>query len=141
MPKLSNMVGETGTIEIPVSNDEPLIVSYRRGRQSPRRQIKILTAQREMAQFKEGEAPDPALLLTLVEMLGELLVSWNLTDNEHKPIGTDVEALLDVDLDILTAVMAEIGRQSSADPLSGSGSSNGSSLAESSGSLLTISGS
>lgn len=132
MPSLRNMVGETGVIEIPVSNDEPLVVHYRRGVMTPRRQMKILRTQRELAEAA-GDAPDPAVLLVMVELLSDLIVSWNLTTDAGLPIPTDIESLQDVEMEILTSIMQEIGRQGRPDPLSGGGSNNGSSPMESSG--------
>lgn len=129
MPKLKNMLGETGTIEIPVVDDDPLIVTYRRGVLTPRLQIKMLALQGRV-QGAGGKTPaDPEALNTLLAVFANLIESWNLTDDAGQTIGTDVESLQDVDMGILTMVMQEIGRSISPDPLSESGSSNGSSLA------------
>jgi hypothetical protein len=126
MPKLRNMLGETGTVEIPVPDDDPLIVTYRRGVLTPRLQIKLLTLQGRM-QGAGGKAPaDPEALSTMVEVFANLIESWNLTDDEGQMIPTTAEALQDVDMSILTLVMQEIGRAVGPDPLSESGSSNGS---------------
>jgi hypothetical protein len=120
------MIGETGTIEIPVMNDEPLIVVYKRGKRSPRENVRILTAQRKLNEASADGTPDPEMFSVMVGMLADSVVSWNLTDDDGAPIGTDPESLMDVDLDILTAIAGEIGRQSNIDPLSKSGSNNGS---------------
>lgn len=125
MPRLSNMVGETGFIEIPVSNDEPLIVFYRRGKQTPRVQIKILTAQRELAALQVDGVPHPKVIEMMTEMLADLIVSWNLTDDNGNPVKTDAESLQDVNTDLLTGITTEIGRQAQVDPLNNGGSSNG----------------
>lgn len=126
MPRLSNMVGDTGKVEIPVPGDEPLIVEYRRGVMTPRRQIKMLTMQRQL-QSQDGKIAAGADALNgLCEMMADLVVSWNLTDDDRQPIPITTEAMLDVDLSILTAIVEEIGRGMSPDPLSGNGSSNGS---------------
>lgn len=132
MPSLRNMVGETGVIEIPVSNDEPLVVHYRRGVMTPRRQMKILQTQRGIA-TAAGDTPDPQVLMVMVELLADLIVSWNLTTDAGLPIPTDLDSLQDVEMEILVAIMTEIGRQGRPDPLSGDGSNNGSSPTASSG--------
>jgi hypothetical protein len=126
MPKLGNMLGETGTIEIPVPGDDPLIVTYRRGVLTPRLQKNMVQFQARV-QGGDGKAPaDPAALDFMVDIFARLIASWNLTDDAGQVIGTDAESLSDVDMGILTLVMQEIGRAVSPDPLSGNGSSNGS---------------
>lgn len=126
MPRLRNMLGETGTVEIPVPGDDPLIVTYRRGVLTPRLQIKMLGLQGRMQADGGKAAADPDALSTLVDVFANLIESWNLTDDSGTAIGTDREAIQDVDMSILTLVMQEIGRAVSPDPLSDSGSSNGS---------------
>ena len=54
MPKLRNMLGETGTIEIECPGDEPLVVEYRRGAVTPRLQGKLAEIQREIAAGRRG---------------------------------------------------------------------------------------
>lgn len=132
MPRLPNMVGETGTIEIPVSHDEPLVVTYKRGRRSPREQIDILKQQRELAAMQSDGTPDPRMIELMVEMLSETIVAWNLTDADGGLIPTTPEALLDVPMDVLVSISQEIGRQQQIDPLSSGGSSSGLSVVASS---------
>lgn len=125
MPKLSNMLGETGTIEIPVPHDEPLVVTYRRAAMTPRRQGKMVEAQRllkDPSAMAEGDA-----LLLLCDVYAGLIESWNLTDDAGAPIGTTADALADVDLGVLTLIADAIGKAVTPDPLSNGGSSNGSS--------------
>lgn len=127
MPKLKNMLGETGTVEIPVPDDEPLIVEYRRGAVTPRLQGKLAAAQ-AFVQAQGGDAaPSEEVLSLLCEMYANTIVAWNLTGEDGETIGTDAESLQDVNFGTLNMVMQEIGRQSAPDPLSVGGSSNGSS--------------
>lgn len=130
MPKLRNMLGETGTIEIPVPGDEPLVVVYRRGVMTPRLQIKMLSVQQQLTGGATAAA-NPDALVFMCEMFSSLIESWNLTDDAGEVLGTDADSLADVDLSILTAILQEIGRAMSPDPLSSGGSSNGSSPKES----------
>lgn len=127
MPKLRNMLGETGRIEIECPGDEPLVVEYRRGAVTPRLQGKLSEIQREIAERGEDAIPSADALATLCELYAQTIASWNLTDDDGKPIPTDAEHLMDVDFGTLNLVMQEIGRQVRPDPLSGSGSSSGSS--------------
>lgn len=138
MPKLRNMLGETGTIELPVPGDEPLVVEYRRGAVTPRLQGKLAEIQREIAAHGEDAIPSADALDTLCEMYAQTIVSWNLTGDDDTAIGTDAESLKDVDFGTLNLVMQEIGRQTRPDPLSAGGSSNGSSPVESSAPRLSI---
>jgi hypothetical protein len=127
MPKLSNMLGETGRIEIECPGDEPLVVEYRRGAVTPRLQGKLAEIQREIAASGEDAVPSADALLTLCELYAQTIASWNLTDDDGAQIPTDAEHLMDVDFGTLNLVMQEIGRQVRPDPLSESGSSSGSS--------------
>jgi hypothetical protein len=127
MPRLRNMLGDTGTVEIAVPDDEPLVVTYRRGVLTPRLQIKLLSLQGRMQAGQGKQAAGADDLATLVEVFASLIESWNLTDEQGAVIPTTTEALQDVDMSILTLVMQEIGRAVSPDPLRSGGSSNGSS--------------
>jgi hypothetical protein len=124
MPKLRNMLGETGTIDIPVDGDDALRVTYRRGIMTPRMQAR-------MALFQDVQHGDTAraaeALAFFCTVYAGLIESWNLTDDDGAPLATDAETLSDVPLDVLTLVAREIGRATSPDPLRESGSSNGSS--------------
>lgn len=123
MPRLSNMLGENGRVEIPVPGDDPLIVEYRRGILTPRLQAR-------MALFQDVKAGDGAgagaALDFFCDVYARLIASWNLTDDDGQVIGADAEAIRDVPLDALTTVAQAIGRATAPDPLSESGSSNGS---------------
>jgi hypothetical protein len=130
------MLGETGTIEIDCPGDEPLVVEYRRGAVTPRLQGKLAEIQREIAAHGEDALPSADALDIVCEMYAQTIVSWNLTDDDGRVIGTDADALHDVDFGTLNLVMQEIGRQTRPDPLSGNGSSNGLSPAASSAPLL-----
>ena len=122
MPRLGNMLGESGTIEIPVPGDDPLRVTYRRDILTPRMQARMA-----MFQSAPADLAGAAEALTFFcDVYGRLIASWNLTDDDGTPIGTDAESLKDVPLDVLTLVAREIGRATSPDPLSESGSSSGS---------------
>lgn len=136
MPKLRNMLGDTGTIEIPVPGDEPLVVEYRRGAVTPRLQRKLAEIEREITERGEDATPSPDALDTLCLLYAQTIASWNLTDDDGAPISTDPESLADVDFGTLNLVMQAIGRAVRPDPLSESGSSNGSSQAESLGPRL-----
>lgn len=126
MPKLRNMLGETGTLEIPVPGDEPLMVTYRRGAMTPRLQSKLVLAQQAASGDGSALASGEALM-TMCEVYAALVDSWNLTDDSGAVIGTDADSLADVDLGILTMVMQAIGKEINPDPLKDSDSSNGSS--------------
>jgi hypothetical protein len=141
MPKLRNMLGDTGTIEIECPGDEPLVVEYRRGAVTPRLQGKLADIQREIAEAGADAVPSAGALVTLCELYAQTIVAWNLTDDDGVTLGTDADALSDVDFGTLNLVMQEIGRQVRPDPLSGNGSSNGSLPMASSEPLLTITGS
>lgn len=119
MPKLANMLGENGRIEIPVEGDEPLVVRFRRGILTPRLQAR-------MAQV-EGGAVDADALDFFCDVISRVIESWNLTGEDGQPIGTDAEAIKDVQVEIIQLVMREIGRSLAPDPLKDSVSSNGSS--------------
>jgi hypothetical protein len=136
MPKLRNMLGDTGTIEIECPGDEPLVVEYRRGAVTPRLQGKLAEIQREIAAHGEDAVPSADALQTLCDLYAQTIVAWNLTDDDGVTIPTDAEHLQDVDFGTLNLVMQEIGRQARPDPLSGNGSSNGSSPGASSEPLL-----
>lgn len=126
MPKLRNMLGETGTIEIPVPDDDPLIVTYRRASLTPRMQGRLAEAQATAsADGTDGLAGREAVAI-LCEFYSRAIVSWNLTDDTGQVIGTDPESLQDVDFSILNMITDEIGRAVRPDPLSDSGSSSGS---------------
>jgi hypothetical protein len=127
MPKLRNMLGETGQIEIECPGDEPLVVEYRRGAVTPRLQGKLAEIQREIAAAGEDAVPSADALVTLCELYAQTIVAWNLTDDAGAAIGTDADDLADVDFGTLNLIMQEIGRQVRPDPLSESGSSSGSS--------------
>ena len=127
MPKLRNMLGETGTIEIECPGDEPLVVEYRRGAVTPRLQGKLAEIQREIAANGEDAVPSADALQTLCALYAQTIVSWNLTDDDGSVIPTDTESLADVDFGTLNMVMQAIGAEVRPDPLSGNGSSNGSS--------------
>jgi hypothetical protein len=136
MPKLKNMLGDTGTIEIAVPDDEPLVVTYRRGAVTPRFQGKLADTQAALEARGENTPPSSEMLRLLCEMYAQTIVSWNLTDDDGSVIPTDAEHLADVDFGTLNMVMQAIGAEVRPDPLSVSGSSNGSSPTDASGPLL-----
>jgi hypothetical protein len=136
MPRLRNMLGETGTVEIDVPGDEPLVVTYRRGALTPRLQAKALEIQR-----LDPEQVTPETVLGICEIYAQIVASWNLTDEEGRTIETTAEALADVDFSILNLVLRAIGREQAPDPTSAAGSSNGSSAAASSELHLSTTGS
>jgi len=125
MPKLKNMLGATGFVEIPVPGDEPLIVHYRRASMTPRRQARL------MGSIGPDGKPvvDAATLTAMCEIYADVIESWNLTDDQGNVIGTDAESLQDVDLATLNMVITAVGKEINPDPLSESDSSNGSSRA------------
>jgi hypothetical protein len=138
MPKLKNMLGETGTVEIPVPDDEPLIVVYRRGAVTPRLQGKLADVQREIEAAGENTPPSSEMLMLLCQMYAQTIVSWNLTDDDGAVIPTDAESLADVDFGTLNMVMQAIGAEVRPDPLSVGGSNNGSLVMANSEPLRTI---
>jgi hypothetical protein len=133
MPKLRNMIGETGEIEIEIPDDEPLRVRYRRGAITPRLQARLGELQRAAG---PDAMPGAEAVAALCEMYAAAIVEWNLTDDDGTPIGTDADSLQDVDFGTLNMVVTAIGQETTADPTSGGGSNNGSSPAESSGPRL-----
>lgn len=123
MPKLRNMLGENGRIEIPVPGDDPLVVEYRRGILTPRMQARMALFQDVTA----GESARAAAALDFFcDVYARLIAAWNLTDDAGELIGTDAESIRDVPIDALTLVAREIGRATAPDPLNGNGSSDGS---------------
>ena len=127
MPRLANMLGPTGRVEIPVDGDEPLVVEYRRASLTPRLQARLIDLQKAGADAERAAALDGSALLEMCAIYAQVIVSWNLTDERGEAIGTDGESLADVDFGTLNLVMQAIGRELNPDPLSVSGSSNGSS--------------
>lgn len=124
MPKLRNMLAENGRVEIPVPGDDPLVVEYRRGTLTPRMQARMALFQ----DVKSGDTGRAAEAFDFFcDVYANLIVSWNLTDDDGKPLSTDAESMRDVPLDALTTIAQAIGRATAPDPLSESGSSNGSS--------------
>ena len=126
MPKLRNMLGETGTIEIPVPGDDPLIVTYRRASLTPRMQSRLAEAQATARTEGADALAGREAIGILCEFYARAIVSWNLTDDDGQPLGTDAESLQDVDFSILNLITDEIGKAVRPDPLSDSGSNNGS---------------
>jgi hypothetical protein len=127
MPKLSNMQGATGTIEIAVPGDDPLVVVYRRNAVTPRLQQKLAHIQEHVRAHGADTTPEPEWLTVLCQLYASVIASWNLTDEHGVEIACDADSLADVDFGTLNLVMQEVGRQSQPDPLSGGASSNGSS--------------
>ena len=127
MPKLANMLGPTGRVEIPVTDDEPLVVEYRRASLTPRLQARLMDLQKAARDAEATGAIEGSALLEMCAIYAQVIVSWNLTDEWGTPIGTDGESLADVDFGTLNLVMQTIGRELNPDPLSANGSSNGSS--------------
>lgn len=136
MPKLRNMVGETGTVEIAVPGDEPLVIVYRRGSLTPRLQVRAIEFRRliEASRFDELE---PQHVTLICDLLAASLVSWNLTDDDGETLPIDPESLANVDMPTLTMIANRLQEETQADPLSGDGSRNGSSPTASSADLLT----
>lgn len=141
MPRLANMLGAVGRVEIPVEDDEPLVVEYRRSALTPRLQARIANLQRAANDpARQGELDGDAVL-AVCDVYARVIVAWNLTDDGGALIGTDAESLADVAFSTLNLVFDAIGREVAPDPLSGSGSSNGSSPTADSAPLLSITGS
>lgn len=121
MPRLHNMLAESGTVTIPVEGDEPLVVRFRRGVLTPRLQAR-------MAQFeREAGSPGSDALDLFCDVISRVIESWNLTDESGQPIGTDAEAIKDLQIEVIKLVMSEVGKAMNPDPLKDSVSSNGSS--------------
>lgn len=128
MPKLKNMLGETGTVEIPVDGDDPLVVEYRRGVMTPRLQIRLMKLQRAISDLSTANPEDAAdAIMAMCELYAQMIVAWNLTDDDGEVIATDQESLAELDFGLLQLVARSIGGETAPDPLSESGSSNGSS--------------
>lgn len=123
MPRLNNMLRESGVVEIPVPDDDPLVVHYRRDVLTPRLQARMSLFQG----VKEGTPAAGDAMTFFCEVIAKLITSWNLTDDNGAVIGTDAESLQDVQIEVLTLIMTAIGKEMTPDPLSGRDSSNGSS--------------
>jgi hypothetical protein len=139
MPRLSRMLGPTAELTIPIDGDEPLIVTYRRAALTPRLQARLADLQRAFAATAGDDAalpPSGEQQYALCELYARLIVGWNLTDDDGEVIPTDAESLADVDYATLSMVSQAIASETQADPLSGSGSSNGSSPTADSGPRL-----
>ena len=122
MPRLANMLGPTGRIEIPVEGDEPLVVAYRRSALTPRVQGQMLDVQKMAASEVGSDA-----MRSLCEVFATILASWNLTDDDGAVIPITTDALYDVPFATLNVIMEAIGAENRIDPLRSDGSSNGSS--------------
>lgn len=136
MPKLASLLRDRGRIEIDVPNDEPLVVEYRRDIMTPRMQARMALMQQASDPTSAQDALD-----FFCDLYAKLIVSWNLTDADGAPIPTDAESLKDVQIEVLSLIAREIGRQATPDPLSGGSSSNGSSPTDDSARHLTTIGS
>lgn len=136
MPKLGNLLGARGVVEIPAPGDDPLRVVYRKDILTPRLQAQMAAFQG----VKDGEAAAGEAMGFFCSVVARLIESWNLTDDDGQVIGTDTESLKDVQIEVLTLVMTAIGREMGADPLPGNGSSNGSSARADLEPLRSISG-
>ena len=122
MPRLANMLGATGRVEIPVPGDEPLVVVYRRSALTPRVQGRMMDVQK-----LAGDQVGSDEMRSLCEVFAQIISSWNLTDEDGTVIAITPDALMDVAFSTLNMVMEAIGAENRPDPLSGNGSSNGSS--------------
>lgn len=97
MPKLSAIANDKTKLTVPLGQDEELKVTYRPSRMTPRL----------MEQVQQAEK-DGSISGALLAPLAELLVSWDLTDDEEEPIPTTVEALSGVPFVILRHVLEAV---------------------------------
>lgn len=136
MPKLSRMLGPTAEVSIPVPDDEPLVVVYRRQAASPRLLGRLADHQRAAA---DADAPMGSdAMKTICQLYASLIVSWNLTDDDGNVLPTDAESLADVAQSTLELIMQAIRAAVDVDPTSSADSSNGSSATDDSAQLQTI---
>lgn len=136
MPRLANMLGATGTVEIEVTGDEPLVVRYRRTSLTPRLQARLMDMQRAATAGDGAASLGGAALLDMCEVYATVIDGWNLTDDDGNVIGTDAASLADVDFGTLNLVMRRIADEVAVDPTNGSGSNSGSSPTADSGPRL-----
>jgi len=115
---MKNVIARSGTLRIPVPDDEDLIVEYSRPRVTPGMLI-------ELAQLEIGDSFDMKQANLMYEMASMLIVSWNLTD-ENGPIPTDMESLKTrVDFVVLATIVGRLSNAFKVDPPKGEDSDAG----------------
>lgn len=92
MPKLDALTRDTDSVAIPFGSDT-LTVQYRPG---------ALTT--ELVEALQGAETATAPAAAVLEPLARLLVSWDLLDDDERPIPTTVQGLRGVPLSILARV-------------------------------------
>lgn len=116
MPKLSAVIADQATVEVELGG-EPVIVTYRPRRMTPELQERIAAA--------EGAA---GIRTALYGPIAELLVSWDLTQDDGTPIDpSDEEALRTVPSQVLLAVLRGVLQDARPNPSKAPASANGSS--------------
>lgn len=102
--KLSRVLSETKTVSV-VLNGETLIATFRPGAVTPA-SLARATAAFE-SDLNEQQAQFAAVEL-MVQFLGDVLVSWNLTDDNDEVLPTSVETLQMLPIEALARVFAAI---------------------------------
>lgn len=115
MPKLTALVNDLATVSVPFG-DSALRVTYRPNAITPKFQKAVARAQRD-------EDLDAALLWPT----SELLHSWDLTHDDGTPVPTTPDALADLPVRVILAILSAIGADMAPNPTKVGGSSNGSS--------------
>jgi hypothetical protein len=109
VPKLSAITQDKARVGVPIGDDE-LKVAYRPSRMTPALLARVQQAER-----------DGSINGAMLEPLAALLVSWDLLDDDDEPIATTPEALAEVPLVILRAVLEAIGTAVAASARNGAG--------------------
>lgn len=114
--KISNILGKpkrlTKTFEGDDGSEEELVVDYQAGKITPAWMAEQQAKAAEIVAAGDGEAADLAAQVFGVElialMLSEVVVSWNVLDDDDKPVATDYETLRTLGVGILAPIWALI---------------------------------
>lgn len=114
MPRISDVIKNEATVLIP-AGDEHLSVTYRPSVITPSMQEGVMAAERT-----------GSIQQALYGPLEQLIVTWDLTDDDGVPYGTTEEALKVVPTVALVHVLMAIFRDLGPNGMRGSASANGS---------------
>lgn len=107
--RLSAAVSKANTIEVEFDNEETLKVEYRPASYTPA-QLSKMRAESEAA----AENDEDAALSRMVDTMLQLLVSWDLTEDDGTEIPLTREALQHVPLNLFNEVISAVGEDQQA---------------------------
>ena len=102
--KLSQVLGSTRTVSITLG-DEALEVTYRPGAVTP---ASLARATAALDGATDERSSQLAAIDLMVQFLGDVLVSWNLTDEDGTELPTNRETLQLLPIEALARVFAAI---------------------------------